>query len=160
MSLLLNQELWENARKEADMQHAVATWLGGGRDDFTHSVTLTFPEEPDSTSQAEDRFGRFQKYLNKECFRRPKSRDDRVKMAAVLEGARYKNRLHYHCAMRKPDKFSSQEFARRIKKAWRKTVGNGEARVDVQVYVKGWLPYMAKELSVSNTDGVSQHNDF
>ena len=160
MSLLLKNSLWMNVQKRARLQEEVATWLEGRADDYTHAVTTTFEDEPSNIDEAETVFARFQNYLNKECFRRPKSADDKVKMAVVLEGVRTNRRLHYHCAMRAPDKLSPQEFGRRIKKAWRKAVRSGEARVDVQAYRKGWLPYMTKELVFTNTDGISKHNNF
>jgi hypothetical protein len=160
MSLKLENTLRKNMQADAALRETVADWLVGESDDYTHSVTPTFPYEPRDSDEAERILGRFKKYLNKECFRRPKTPDAHVKMAVVQEGQRFAKRIHYHCAMRKPDKFTNREFERRIKKAWRNAVRNYKARIDIQPYAKGWLPYITKEVSRTNTSGISQHNDF
>ena len=154
-------EFQKRQRNKLKEQQRIVDWLTTDCNDYTHAVTLTFPFELSNTDIAEHYYGRFKKYVNERCFRRPKSDLDKIKMAVILEGIRFNKHLHYHCAMRCPTKLTDKEFSQRIAKMWRHTVKNEMTHVDIQHYSNsGWIEYCAKEISAVHTEGISIHNDF
>lgn len=159
-AVILN-ELQKSKNKKLKDQQKIIDWFTTDCNDYTHAVTLTFPFEMTNADIAEIYYGRFKKYINERCFRRPKTDSDKIKMAVILEGAKFNKHLHYHCAMRCPTKLTEYDFSYRISKVWRHTVKNKIAHVDIQPYSNnGWIEYCTKEISATHTEGISIHNDF
>lgn len=161
MSLTLLTTLQQNLENDKNVQKQAAEWLNGIGDDYTHAVTLSLPFLAKDELEADRYVGKFIKFLNKSSNRRAYRNKDKIKVAIVLEGVNSKERIHIHCAIRSPNKFSFDVFSELIKKSWRKAVSNNEAVIDIKQYENnGWIGYCTKQLTTTKTNGISQYCNF
>lgn len=184
--LLLRKKL----RYEIEALNMLEEWICNARVEFTHAVTLTFAKKEIDRVVAERVFGLFLHYLNERIYRRAfKSRNKKLKVAAVVEGLKDdQKRLHYHFAIKVPKFVSDRRVREEIQYCWDKanktrenegdliwfSKKSGEALSDVwkcgfkrenRIEVKpfsnnGWINYIAKEFNINNMDCISEHCYF
>jgi hypothetical protein len=162
MSLLLEKELERNKENIIAVQKETVDWMCGIGTGYSHAVNLTFPFNVKDEDEADVYIGKFVKYLNKKCNRRAKTHNERVKMAIVIEGLNGdREKVHVHCAIKSPNKFTFKVFSKLVKEAWKKAVRNNEAIVDIDIYENnGWVGYFVKRFTTKKTNGISQHCNF
>jgi hypothetical protein len=159
MSQQLLDELHKNKDDKFKLRNEVIQWQTQNGNDYTHEVTLTFPINPSNRWHAESLFKTFKFRLIDRCLKFKQNQN--IKMAVYLEGEISNKLFHYHCAMRCPAHMTYDYFSRRIFKTWQDTVKANNARVKIKKYTdSGWLSYCSKEINMSNTDVVSEHNSL
>ncbi|WP_135568279.1 hypothetical protein [Solemya elarraichensis gill symbiont] len=159
-TLELIEQLKTNKRAKTVLQQDFVQWIAGKAGTYTHAVTLTFPFEVTDADEVEKYLAFFSRKINSECCRRPKE-EEKVKMALVIHGINSSKKLHVHAAIQSPDKISSIEMSRRIKKSWHKALHHKRAIVDIKTYDDdGWIGYISKEFTLTNTRGISQYCNF
>jgi len=157
-SFALLQTLKINEEKLARPQKDMMKFIKQKQAELGCAVTLTFKHEPANRTVAEKIFEKYIRQLNERVYRRAyRSGQAKLKLFAVSEDKKGKGRLHYHCAIEKPPHISNSKFERLCRKCWFRANNGFWSKTEIKPCDDGWIEYSLKELTLTNTDIISEH---
>ena len=148
----------DNVTDEREVKNKMKEWITSQKIDNPVALTLTMKQVVTPASKvsngyftidearASTNLNVFLKDLNKMIFKNAFVRyNKRLKVIAVLEGNQnVGERLHYHLAIERPDRFSFSEFKDMIVGCWKRTIWANEILDIQEMFSDGWLNYIAK----------------
>ena len=142
------------------LQKQMIDYIDNARCNFDTAVSLTFSVEPYDCGQASGNFTWFIKKLNDQIHGNNWHRRVRhtplaqIPVIPILESDRGTKRLHYHCAMEKPETLNDWQFETLINLLWSQSRLGGKSNNAIEPVNSrlGWYRYMTKEMGGSNTD--------
>ncbi len=146
-------------------QQAIVEWVNNSKTKFNYAATLTFPNDTSSQEQAKKICSQFCNFYNSELgyknYKR-KVRHDKTKAAPIyasLEGDGQVQDYHYHLALYKPESIPDWKFELLVKYCWKRATFSEFCKTYFKpITNNGWLSYITKQVSSTNTDSLDEIN--